>query len=121
MHPKIHVKWGASGTDLQKGVIGYRFAKKGVNEYKEAKFAQIHIINGTGNSLSMYHNIPMAYSSINEYEARGTVLTIQYIAPECYMFGMQPIMMYNIASKTLQLQHPESNLHMYQTIHRFNS
>ena len=51
-------KRGSLGTDLQKRGHWYRFAKtgslvqickKGVNEYTEAKFAQIPIISG--NSL----------------------------------------------------------------------
>ena len=59
------------------GVIEYRFVKteslgtdsqKGVNEYKEAKFAQIHIING--NSLQCTNGL--CINMINGYEARGT-------------------------------------------------
>ena len=76
----------------------------------------------------------MAYSSINESEAqpaRGTnnviycprmlhvADAIQDASATCRCNpGMQQLSMYNIASKTLQVQHPGSNLYMYmyQTI-----
>ena len=60
----------------------------------------------------------MADSSINEYEARGTnivhcprVLHVADATNNCTI----------IASKTLQVQHPGSNLYMYKTINSIHN
>ena len=61
--PEIHVKWRSLGTDLQKKWSHWvQICEKVVNEYKEAKFAQIHVING--NSLSMYQWLTLVSMSM---------------------------------------------------------
>ena len=96
---------GSLGIDLQKGGHWVQICKKGVwsKRLNLLKYMSLMAI-----AYKFTKNV-MTYSTINEYEARGTN-NIVYCPRMLHIAdatqGMQPIAMYNIASKSLQVQHP---------------